>query len=62
MQGDVGTRKELLDRARGLADALLVLDQCDADETFAMLAEADAGATATSAFSIRSLENSSEPR
>ena len=35
--------EHLLHPARGLAEALFVLDQSDADEAFAFLAEADAG-------------------
>ena len=47
--------------ARGLADALLVLNQRDAHIAFAALAEPGPGETATSAFSTRSLENSTLP-
>ena len=47
-------RQHLLDAAGGLAEALLILDQGDADEAFALLAEADAGATATWARSAAS--------
>ena len=36
-------RQETLQIARCLADAMLVLDQRDADVAFAVLAEADAG-------------------
>lgn len=53
--------EEPLHVARRLADALLVLHHGDADIVVAMLAKADAGATATSAFSTSSLANSSEP-
>ena len=40
-EGSAGLGEELLDRARGLADALLVLDERDADEAFAVLAKAE---------------------
>ena len=62
MQRAVRGVEELTDAPCGLADALFVLDKGDADEFVAVLAEPMPGATATSAFSTRSLENSRLPR
>ena len=58
-----GLREELFDVARGLADAVLVLDQRDADEAFAVFAEARGRATPRRRPSRSAAwQNSTEPR
>lgn len=53
--------EEFFDIARRLADAVFVFYQCNADITFPIFAEPDAGRYCYVGFSRRSLENSSEP-